>query len=218
MEQSLLGAARIVAFPVFVLLVVIVPYLLWGDLMDNASATLVERTGIFGYGTLMAGLLAADVLLPVPSSIVAYASVLALGPLIGGAVIFAGMTAGCVLGHYIGRKGGALLARSVAGAQNDARLRHYVERWGWLSLVLMRPVPVLAEASVMIAGAAGMALSAALFATVPANLVVAIVYVYAASWIGTNIGLPTLVFAVILMAAVFDFARRLWSWTQVRRQ
>lgn len=96
-------------------------------------------------------LLALDVFLPVPSSIVSTAAGVLLGFWTGSAIVWGGMMAGCVVGYVVGVRGTRAAGRLVGqdGLQRAARL---VARYGDLTIVLCRPVPVLAEASVVFAG------------------------------------------------------------------
>jgi membrane protein DedA with SNARE-associated domain len=61
------------------------------------------------------------------------------------------MMAGCALGYFIGARGSAAASRFV-GEEGLQRAAALVQRYGDLTLVLCRPVPVLAEASVVFAG------------------------------------------------------------------
>jgi uncharacterized membrane protein YdjX (TVP38/TMEM64 family) len=89
-----------------------------------------------------AALLAADVLLPVPSSIVGTMLGARLGLGLGFAAAFAGMMAGQCAAYFASR---ALLGRRQAELPTAPTLA---------AVFLSRPVPVLAEAVVLSAGAA----------------------------------------------------------------
>jgi membrane protein DedA with SNARE-associated domain len=69
----------------------------------------------------------------------------------GSTVVWTGMTAGCVIGYATGARGSGA-ARRFIGEDGIARASALMERYGDLTLVLCRPVPVLAEASVVFAG------------------------------------------------------------------
>jgi len=97
------------------------------------------------------GLLALDVLLPVPSSLVSAAAGVLLGFWSGAAVVWAGMTISCALAYAIGARS-SRLARRIVGEEGLERARDVAARYGDLAIVLCRPVPVVAEASVVFAG------------------------------------------------------------------
>jgi uncharacterized membrane protein YdjX (TVP38/TMEM64 family) len=97
------------------------------------------------------GLLAGDVFLPVPSSIVSTAAGVLLGAWRGAAVVWLGMMVACLCGYWLGtRASGA--ARRFVGDAGLRRAEALVGRYGDWTIALCRPVPVLAEASVIFAG------------------------------------------------------------------
>jgi len=90
-----------------------------------------------------AGLLAADVLLPVPSSIVGTLLGARLGVAQGFLWTFFGMTVGCAIGYAVGR---VSLGRLQAHLPATPTL---------IAVFLSRPVPIVAEAVAIAAGASG---------------------------------------------------------------
>ena len=131
---------------------VLLPFLLFEE-QFNRFAESVTRSDTSRW--LVAGaifsLLALDVFLPVPSSIVSTASGVLLGFSLGTAVVWSGMMTGCVLGYAIGSRGSSA-ARRLVGDDGIARAARLMKRYGDLTIMLCRPVPVLAEASVVFAG------------------------------------------------------------------
>ena len=131
---------------------VLLPFLLF-EAQFNTFAEYITRNETSRW--LVAGavfaLLALDVFIPVPSSIVSTASGILLGFGRGSAVVWGGMMAGCVLGYAVGVRGSALTRRFI-GEDGIARASALMRRYGDLTLVLCRPVPVLAEATVVFAG------------------------------------------------------------------
>ena len=59
--------------------------------------------------------------------------------------------AGCLLAYVVGQRGSEA-ARRFIGEEGIAKASALVQRYGDMALVLCRPVPVLAEASVVFAG------------------------------------------------------------------
>lgn len=171
-------ALRWTLFAAALLAAILVPFALAGEWMDAWSVArlqaLAERPA--AVAALVVGLLAGDVLLPVPSSIVATLSGAALGVLGGTLATFAGMTAGCLVAYALGRTAGAGAVTRMVGDTEVVRLRVLAGRHGAWSLALTRAVPVLAEASTLLAGAAAMPLGRFLAVTSAANLGIAAVY------------------------------------------
>ena len=155
---------------------VLVPFFLFEDRF-NAAAAQITHSGV-SQSAAAAGiftLLALDIFLPVPSSIVATAAGVLLGLGRGTAVVWAGMTAGCLLGYVVGARASAG-ARWIVGADNLTRAEALMRRYGDLAIVLCRPVPVLAEASVVFAGIVRSPAARFAWLTSAANLGIALGY------------------------------------------
>ena len=111
----------------------------------------LDRAGLWGAALIGAGLLTADVFLPVPASLLMVAHGALFG-LAGGTLIsLAGSMGGAALGFAVGRWGGPALHRWVP---EDERRRadELLRRWGGLAVVVTRPVPILAECVAILAG------------------------------------------------------------------
>ncbi len=148
-----------------VLVLILVPFALWEESLSVWAAELLRPTaGRAALAAMIVLLLASDLLLPIPSSFVSAGAVSLLGALEGGAAIAIGMTLGAWLGYAVGRAGGEPLARRVAGPAELERARLLMARYGAWILLVSRGVPVLAEASTLLAGATR--LRAGRFATV----------------------------------------------------
>jgi uncharacterized membrane protein YdjX (TVP38/TMEM64 family) len=160
-----------------VLGLILVPFLLGEQAVLAWTEAWFAQPGsqalVFGVVTL---LLAADLLLPIPSSLVSAGAVAALGPVLGGAAVWLGMTVGAALGHAVGQSGGQAVALRFVGAAELERAARLHERFGTAMLVLCRGVPVLAEASTMLAGALHMRFGSFLFVTSAANLGLSLAY------------------------------------------
>ena len=131
---------------------------------------------------VLGGLLAADVLLPVPSSLVSTACGFVLGAGLGVAVSWLGMTFGALIGYWLGRRPARALTRRFVGDREMAKAAEAWRRWGDWAVVVCRSVPVLAEASVVFAGVNGMPLGRFLFTAGLANLGVSLVYGLVGAW------------------------------------
>jgi uncharacterized membrane protein YdjX (TVP38/TMEM64 family) len=139
---------------VWILLIslVLVPFFLFeSEFNAFAARTTRTDTGVWLAALSIFGLLAFDILLPVPSSIVSTAAGVLLGFWRGAVVVWTGMMVGCVLGYALGRRVSGAAGRFV-GEEGLQRAESLVQRYGDWTLVICRPVPVLAEASVMFAG------------------------------------------------------------------
>ncbi|WP_065257315.1 3-dehydroquinate synthase [Pseudomonas bananamidigenes] len=123
---------------------------------------------------LLIALLALDVVLPVPSSVVALLAVAMLGSVGGYLVIFIGLCLGAGLGYALGAGYFRMLSSRLGLHQRQTGQLAY--RLGTLSLICLRGVPVLAETSVVAAGMQRYPLRAFLLVTTLANAGLALAY------------------------------------------
>jgi uncharacterized membrane protein YdjX (TVP38/TMEM64 family) len=131
---------------------ILVPFFLFEDYFNRLAERIVAGEGpTWSAALAVAGLLASDCLLPIPSSIVSAAAGVMLGFWPGTSVVWIGMSISCVIGYVIGVRSASGTKRFVGG-EGFSRAAALSERYGSLAIVLCRPVPVLAEASVIFAG------------------------------------------------------------------
>jgi uncharacterized membrane protein YdjX (TVP38/TMEM64 family) len=123
------------------------------------------------------GLLTADIVLPVPSSVVMVALGALYGVAVGTALATIGGVAAALLGGLLGRQGHRALDRVVGGERG--RVEAMLDRYGVAAVIVTRPVPLLAESVVLIAGAAGMPMAKLVAGALIGSLPVAFVYAVA---------------------------------------
>jgi uncharacterized membrane protein YdjX (TVP38/TMEM64 family) len=135
------------------LLVPIIPFLIWGREMEGAVEAWAERR-LSPPVTVCAvvGLLATDVLLPVPSSLISTLAGTRLGLLPATLASWSGMTLGAVLGFWLARVLGRPVAEWLVSPDELDRMRRRSDRYGPAVLVVSRALPVLAEAAVLLTG------------------------------------------------------------------
>jgi uncharacterized membrane protein YdjX (TVP38/TMEM64 family) len=158
----LTGGLLLVAF-------VVVPFLLFGDRLELWSEARMQAAGAAAAVTGLA-LLAADVVLPVPSSFVLTALGTILGAAGGTMVGALGMTLGCGFAYALGGMLGPKGAERFLTPAEQARLSGLFERHGMLLLAACRAVPVLAEASILAAGILRLPVRRVMAATTAANI------------------------------------------------
>ncbi len=158
----------------------------------------LERGGVMA-ALVGIGLLVADVVLPVPSSLVMVAHGALFGVPAGALLSLVGSLGAALVGFAIGRQGGPLLSRLVPTEERE-RADRLLNRWGGLAIVVTRPVPLLAETVAILAGASplgwGRAALAALAGSLPAALLYALTGALAASFQS-----GALVFGIVLLVA-----------------
>lgn len=182
--------------PVLVLLAVLVPFLLFGDRIGYWTQATIEDAEDPTVALLAILLLAGDVFLPVPSSLVSLSAGGALGLWLGSAAIWTGMTLGCLVGWAAGRGLLAPVDRAIALQQKNQ------PTWGVWSLILCRPIPVLAEMSVLVTAARGMGLWAHTMACGLANIPIAVIYAHFGAALLGDVPGALLFGAAVLVSAV----------------
>ena len=175
---------RWLALAGIVLALILVPFVLFEEPITRwAREWLASPQAPWVFGLGIAALLASDVLLPVPSSLVSIGAGALLG--FGGGMFAssAGMTMGCIAGYWVGQRGARRPAEKLIGASEMAKLERAQRQWGEWMVLLVRPVPVLAEASVVFAGMGAMRFSRFLLMTTLANVLISGIY----AWIGSSV-------------------------------
>ncbi len=164
---------------VLLLSFILLPFLLYEQEISQATEAFLASPGSRPMaGVVLGGLLASDIVLPVPSSLVSTALGYLLGFGWGALVSWAGMTAACCGGYWLGSRAGRGLTRRVVGDEQILRVHAAQKRFGDWALVVSRAVPVLAEASVLLAGIAGMPWRRFLALTSFSNLGIAAMYAF----------------------------------------
>ena len=162
---------------IVVLAVPVVPFLLFGERVEQWLAWWRDHPPawpLVAAGVVL--LLATDVFLPIPSSLVSTLAGSHLGALGGTLASWLGMSAGAILGFAVARRFGPPLVRWLTRADDLARTGALVERFGPLLLVLGRGVPVLAEATVLLFGMHGLTWRRFLPPVLLANFALALAY------------------------------------------
>ncbi|HIV09904.1 MAG TPA: VTT domain-containing protein [Candidatus Spyradenecus faecavium] len=164
------GAAILVPFALFG-----GPIEAWfGRLADPAAGT-ARRV----MGGVLFGLLAFDVVLPVPSSLASTLCGVLFGLWGGFWISFGAMTVSAALGYALGWLCSGWARRAI-GEREDALLRDFLRRYGTPVLIALRTVPVLAEASTLFAGIGRMAPLRAAPPLLLGNAAVSLIY----AWVG----------------------------------
>jgi uncharacterized membrane protein YdjX (TVP38/TMEM64 family) len=199
--RQLLLIAAVLAIPV-------VPFLIFGERLEARIADVLSLD--LSPGTVAVavfGLLVGDMVLPVPSSVVITFAGRVLGFWDGVAVAWCGMTAGAVLAFGLVRVFGRPLAKRLSNDRELARTDALVSRWGVFVLVLTRPIPVLAEASVLWMGTTRLEWWRFLVAVGLSNLGLAAAYAALGNRVPLPVAIATAVALPLVSAAV---ARQLW--------
>ncbi len=175
--MALRSLAKWSCWTAVLLAAILVPYFLYEDPISSWSQAFLDREDSRWFvGAVLGGLLAADLVLPVPSSVLSTSAGYLLGLWTGSLVTWTGMTAGCLIGYGLGATAGQKLTRRFVGDDELARASLARNRFGDWMIVICRAVPVLAEASVLFAGVTRMPLRRFVMLAALSNLGIALTY------------------------------------------
>lgn len=171
-------------------------------LLTDPSAWL-NRGGVVA-ALVGVALLIADVVLPVPSSLVMIAHGALFGVVLGTLLSLIGSVGAALTGFALGRKGGPWLEKIVS-PEERARVELMLERWGALAIVVTRPVPLLAETTAIMAGASAMSWQRVTAASFAGSLPMALLYALTGS-VAASFQNGALMFGfILLVSGVFWF-------------
>jgi len=160
-----------------ILLVPIMPFLLFGAEFETWVRHWADHPSSRPISALLiVALLASDIFLPTPSSMISTLGGWQLGWLGGTLVSWLGMTLGAALGFALARRWGRPLAAWLSRDADLDRLHGLSQRLGPAVLVVSRGVPVLAEASVLLMGVHQLSWRRFLPAVLLSNLGIAFAY------------------------------------------
>ena len=205
LRRPILVLSAVLAVPLF-------PVVLLGLAFEDKvearmRAARVPPAARFG---LVAGLLATDILLPIPSSAVTTWAGGVMGMWPAAAASTLGMTAGAAIGFALARTFGTRFVRGRAGERDLDKSASLYHRFGPLALVLTRALPILAEACVLLMGASGLSWRRFLPPVVLSNLVVSLTYAACGQYFQGRDALPAAVVASGTVPLLVALLARKW--------
>lgn len=202
---------------VLILAVPIIPFLLFGETVERGiaqwKANDPSRVSVILAVILF---LASDIFLPVPSSVICTLAGWELGVVAGTFTNWLGMSLGAIFGFALARKFGLPLARWFSRQEDLARTGQLVSRFGPAVLVLGRGVPVVAEASVLIAGLHALSWRRFLPPVLASNLGLAAAYAVVGRFAENYDAFPVAIASSIVAPVIFALLFQAWSQMQRR--
>ncbi len=198
------------------LLMILLPFAILGTDFEAWTEQLVSGEHNQEIAILTVTFLTLDVILPVPSSFVNMTAMLYLGPLPGFVFVFSGLSLGCILGYLIGYYFRKMLFDRFYADPAFRKLTFDLARYGFLTLVMSRGIPVVAELSVMAAGYHRYPLTDFLFATLFSNLCLAALY---AAFVPIAAEINSLTFFIVTLVVIPCLAMALrYVWVKWRHR
>lgn len=192
------------------LAVILVPFALWGEVLDAAAPGWMQaQDARLAIAALGIALLIADVLLPVPGSVVAVALCWSLGPWWGGTCVALGYLLAFVTGYGLGRLVPELRLRAWIGPRLWDRTRTQARQRALWWIVAARPLPVLSELSALLAGVLRVPLRLALPCAAAASIAVGALYGYSVQLGRGEPGLAAMLLAMCALPAALWLVHRI---------
>ena len=200
----------IVGVAAFVILSKVLIENVLGISLDAAAGRWIGEAGAGSAATLVA-LLAADLFLPIPSSLVMVLSGAAFGVAGGSLLSLVGSIGGEWLGFELARRYGTRWSRRVAGDDELERMRSVMARHGAVAVLVTRALPVVMETMSVVAGLSNMSRRSFLLSSLAGTLPVAVVYAYAGA---VSREMSSIVPGVVILIAVAG-AAAVWYRTKM---
>lgn len=156
-------------------------------------------------------LLAADVFLPVPSSLIMILSGAVFGVLWGSIFSLAGSVGGEWLGFELVRRYGRRISSRILTENDIARVHDLFASHGAAAVLITRALPIVMETISMVAGLSGMKRTTFLLASLAGTAPIVVVYAYAGA-VSRQTG--SLVPAIVMIVAVTGAG---WLWYRARQ-
>lgn len=202
--KPLLVVAVVLAAP-------IVPWLLLGDGFEHSVwQWFNERVANRDVAAAVVMLLSVDLLLPIPSSLVSTLAGARLGVLPAAAASWLGMMMGATLGFLLARTLGQPLARRLTSPDDWGQLHQLAQQHGTWLLGISRPLPLLAEATVLLLGTARMAWRPFFLVTSISHAAIALAYSLLGYYSVESGHLPAALIASIAGPLVATWLARKW--------
>ena len=179
-EKKTSSWARTASILLILLSLIVVPFLLFGKSIETFSTELFDQNKSKNLYAIIGGvLLAADPILPTPSSIIATQMGAKLGFTKAALVNSSALLTACFFGYYLGIAGRSVLRFWNRELPSD--FVDWVQKYGLIAVLICRPVPVLSEASLIIAGTTGFKKAPLFLWTGLAQIVLGTSYAFAGS-------------------------------------
>lgn len=156
------------------------------------------------------GILSTDILLPIPSSGVSTLAGWQLGTVWGTLASWIGMTLSAAVGFALALSCGSWFTRWFVREEDLDRMKTTSDRLGPLFLIVMRGVPVLAEASVLLVGVHRLSWRRFLPPVVLSNFVISLAYAAMGDIAGHRQEVTLGIAVAVVLPVILGIAVRRW--------
>jgi uncharacterized membrane protein YdjX (TVP38/TMEM64 family) len=168
----------------------------------SGAETLLHENSITG-ALISVLMLASDIVLPIPSSVVMLLNGKLFGIVPGMLISTAGLVLSTFAGYFIGKTMNGRIPRFLAGSE-QAHSEKVFKKWGYLALIITRPVPLLSESFSIVAGIQGVSPAVLIVSAIAGSLPGAFVYAYYGS-LSNEVQSQYISFLLVISIAVLAF-------------
>lgn len=172
---------QVLAFSLFFLIL----FALTFNLDFTSSILLFLQDNTFLSACTSIFVLGADILLPVPSSVVMLLNGKLFGIISGTIISCAGLMLSTFAGYFIGKKITTRLSYFINPKQ-QAESEQLFQNWGLIILIVSRPIPLLSESISIVAGMQRMSFSTVFFSSLAGSLPGSFIYAYYGAFSNTE--------------------------------
>lgn len=197
----------------------LIPFLLLGHWLEPLVESQFSDDSTAGnqWWTALAIILGltVDILLPIPSSVLLVFAGRSFGGLVGALVGWVGLNLSAAVGFGLSRKFGQRIVEPFSSGADVDDFALLDARAGWWSLVACRPLPILAEASVIFSGLSDMRARRFWPPILLANGILAVLYGVLGDYAARQQWFVTAVVVSMALPALFVVA---WRWRRWHRK
>ena len=136
-----------------VLLVLVLPFFFFAEPIEHWYHEFKsDPPGPWPTSLMVIGLLAGDIFLPIPSTVIMPFAGAQLGVVLGSLTSWLGLSIGCIAGFALARWFGRPVARWFTKAEDLESMEAVSDQFGPIFLIVTRAIPVFAEASILLVG------------------------------------------------------------------
>lgn len=191
---------KLLSLFIFCSFIIIAVFLMFGDMEKLVEVNLHSTQSLFMYSLLSFSFLTADIILPVPSSLVMILNGEVLGFPAGAALsLVSGVLSSCI-GFYLGRRSNPLINKFFSQKDREISDRLF-NKFGNMAITISKALPIISEAVSVVSGTTSVTFRNFLYYSIAGHFIVSVIYAYAGSLSSTLNS--NLVAAIIMASALF---------------
>ncbi len=190
---------KLIAVFIFCCLLVIVAFLLFGNVEKWVEINLQSKQSQNNYALLSFSILTSDIILPIPSSLVMILNGKVLGVVAGTFIsLLSGVFSSCI-GFFLGRKTNPLLNKLFTTKEKEISDTLF-QKFGNMAITISKALPIISEAISFVSGTTAISFKTFLLYSVLGHFIVALIYACVGSFASTLSS--SLIAAIIIVAAL----------------